>query len=128
MVMTGLMGINVIVHPPNKVFKNGSYINYQIKTMPHLTEKTKWAVMSNIPVRDNMISVKHIGDNETIFTNQKGPQLIWKAVFPGSYNYIKINGTLKKARITKKILGNTESEVYVTVGAGDTIKAIAINK
>jgi hypothetical protein len=76
----GLMGINA------DASKN------TISTISRLSSTADWAEMKNIPIFSNTISVKHIGDTKTIFTNLNGQTLNWKAQIPGTHKFLFVNG------------------------------------
>ena len=103
-------------------YYQGYYVDRLVTTLPRLTKETKIAALENMPVRKNRISVKHEGLKKTIFTNQSGPSLIWKAQLPGIYENLLVNE--KPVEATKEKLFATDlnvSWVRVTVGAGETI-------
>ena len=62
-----------------------------IGTLSGLSVQTEWATMENIPVFGNEIKVTHYGKNKTIFTNQSGPPLFWKASFEGDIKELLID-------------------------------------
>lgn len=64
---------------------------------------------------------RHEGTRKTVFTNQRGPALVWYAEFPGNHETLLVNGKAAKARVEKAPLGKTISLLRVTVGAGGTV-------
>jgi len=68
---TGLMGIRPLA------------TGQTVETFPQLTDETTWAALHHVQVGRNVISVKHVRNNETTLTNEKGPGLDWRAAFPG---------------------------------------------
>ncbi len=119
-IVNGLMGIELIANTPDLALTQGHYVDRYIRTLPGLIPGTAWAELKNIPVRANIISVRHEGLNKTILTNDSGPSLIWRAGFQGSYDHLIVNG--------EKIAANTEyynnhqiSWVRIIVGAGERI-------
>jgi hypothetical protein len=99
----------------------GSWVETQVKTLSGLGTKVSWAEIRNLPIRANEVTVRHEGVRKTIFTNQRGPALIWQATFPGSHETLLINGAPIKARSEKGALGRQYSWARVTVGAGGVV-------
>jgi hypothetical protein len=98
-----------------------NYVEAVVTSLPSLTSDTAWAEIRNVPVRSNRFSVKHEGNQKTVFTNQSGPALIWRPAFFGSHETLVVNGQPIKANAGKEPLGRVDSWVEVTVGAGDTV-------
>jgi hypothetical protein len=103
-IVTGLVGVTV---------------DPTIRTEPALGN-IAWAELRNLPVRGNEISVRQEAGRKTIFTNQKGPSVIWRAAFPGSFPNLVLNGSPVKARIEKNIMGADVSCIDVPVAPGVT--------
>jgi hypothetical protein len=55
--------------------------NHLVETLPRLPKAVDWLKLSHVPVLRNEVTVRHRGV-ETVFTNQAGPPLQWKASFP----------------------------------------------
>jgi len=68
-IATGLMGIN-----PG--------FGKEIETFPHLTPKTEWAGLDNVPMLNREVSVKHVGIKQTTFINHSLRPIDWRASFP----------------------------------------------
>jgi len=64
--------------------------------------------------------VRHEGVRKTVFTNQHGPALIWKATFTGAHETLLVNGRAMQATIEAGPSGRETSWVRVTVGGGGT--------
>jgi hypothetical protein len=109
-ITTGLMGINMF---PRR--------NLEVATLPALTPPTRWAELRNLPIGRNAVTVRHNGNQETVFTNQNGPALIWRAAFPGTFGQLLVNGQWVKAHNEMEKL-SAISWVEVPVGAGDTVQ------
>lgn len=118
---TGLMGINLEAPSPLSAWTNGSYTEIVVTTYPGLTARTAWAEMRNVPIRTNMVGVRQEGTHKTIFTNENGPSLIWKAIFAGTYGALNVNGKPMRATHDKLTLERAVSWVKLPVGAGDTV-------
>lgn len=109
-ITTGLMGVNMI-----------PLGNVEVETLPALTRPTSWAEFRNLPIGRNAVTVRHNENQETVFTNQNGPALIWRAAFPGTFGQLRVNGKLMKAHNEMEKLTGI-SWVEVPVGAGDTVQ------
>ncbi|MGH9350730.1 MAG: hypothetical protein ACRD2G_00980, partial [Terriglobia bacterium] len=120
-IVTGLMGINLAEPSPLDSSVPPNYVEVVIKTLSGLTKQTAWAELRNLPIRSNDVSVRHEGVRKTVFTNQSGPSLIWRAAFPGSYETLLVNSEPVKASPGKEPAGRATSWVRVPVGAGDTV-------
>ena len=117
-IVSGLMGIT----PDATAFAQAAgqnSLDTVIDTLPGLG-KIGWAELSNLQVRDNQISVRHEGEGKTIFNNERGPSLIWRASFPGSFDKLMVNGSPATAHIQRLSLGRTVSWTLVRVGASVT--------
>lgn len=82
-IATGLMGIN-----PG--------FGKEIETFPHLTSKTEWASLDNVPILDREVSVKHVGIKQTTFTNHSLRPIDWRASSPPGVRRFVIDGKLVK--------------------------------
>ncbi|MGO9640701.1 MAG: hypothetical protein ACLP1Y_05290 [Candidatus Acidiferrales bacterium] len=120
-IVTGLMGINLEAASPLESSVNSNYSEIVVKTLPALTKQTDWAELRNLPIRTNVVSVRHDGVRKTTFTNQVGPSLFWQAMFPGSYDTLIVDGKPVKSHPDKETLGRVTSWVRLPVGAGDTV-------
>jgi len=110
------MGITVVPFPPGAA-EEGGYVDRIVKTLSGLGS-IAWAELRNLPIRANEVVVRHEGVRKTVFTNQRGPSLIWQATFAGSVDTLLVNGEPMKAQAGKEILGRVTSSVTVPVGAG----------
>ena len=64
----------------------------QVATLARLTEATAWAKISNLPVHNNVIDVRHNGADETVLTNCSGGPITWTARFYDSADQITMCG------------------------------------
>jgi len=112
-ITTGLMGINVV---PER--------NLDVETLPALTPATPWAELRNVPIQRNEVTVRHNGNRETVFTNQSGPALFWRAEFAGTYQQLLVNGKPMVAHDEERRMVKI-SWVEIPVGAGDTVRVSA---
>jgi hypothetical protein len=105
---TGLMGIRPLTQEQT------------IETFPQLAEETDWAALHHVPVGRNVISVKHVRNGETALTNEYGPDLIWRAAFPGKFRALFSSDKEILATITPRGEGNAETYSMVHVARGET--------
>jgi len=116
-IVTGLMGIELEIFPPEMALSMGYYVDKYITTLPRLTPKTGWAQIKNLVIRKNNISVRHDGITRTILSNDSGPSFIWKAKFPGSFDTLLVNGEPVQATQEKLFAIDQQiSWVRITVG------------
>jgi hypothetical protein len=118
--VTGTMGITVVPMPP-KASEEGGFVDRVVRTLSGLGN-IAWAELRNLPIRANEVAVRHEGGWKTVFTNQRGPALLWQATFAGSFDTLLVNGEPVKAQTEKELLGRVTSSVRVTVGAGDKVR------
>jgi hypothetical protein len=105
---SGLMGIR-----PSP--QNGT-----IETFPQLTAGTDWAALHHVPAGPNTIAVKHRAMTRTEMTNEAGPELSWRAGFPGKAAALLVNGKQASAGSRIRAGGTEESYCEVRVKAGET--------
>jgi hypothetical protein len=120
-VVTGTMGIGLDAPSALLSSVEGFWVEAAIKTVSGLGTAVSWAELRNLPVRANEITVRHEGNRKTVFTNQRGPALIWYAGFPGSHDTLLVNERSMRARIERTPSGKVTSWVRVTVGGAGTV-------
>jgi len=91
-----------------------------IETFPQLTAETNWAALHHVPAGKNTISVKHQANGKTELTNEAGPELTWRAGFPGKTSSLLVNDKRNPAMSRVRIGGAAESYCEVRVKAGET--------
>lgn len=104
----GLMGVRPLV--PEQT----------VETFPQLTEETGWAALHHAPVGRNVISVKHVRNDEATLSNENGPSLIWRAAFPGKFRVLSIDGKDIPATTSLRDEGNTETYSLVHIARGES--------
>ena len=77
-----------------------------------------WAELQHLPVRANDSTVRHAGQSVTVFTNHRGPAIVWRAAFPGRHGELVVNGQRAKATGETRPPGRDVSFVRVVVGPG----------
>jgi hypothetical protein len=118
--VNGTMGITIEASSPLQAWVEGFWVETIVRTLSGLGTNISWAELNNLPIRSNEVTVRQEGIRKTMFINQIGPALIWRAVFPGSHNILNVNGKPVKANIEDGTLGRKNSWVRVTVGPGGT--------
>jgi hypothetical protein len=97
-VVTGLMGVGVDpVTPGREATLLDDFANQTVMTLPQLTSKTTWAELRHLMVRASDVTVRHEGVTATVFTNNRGPAVVWRAAFPGRLDALVVNGVRVKA-------------------------------
>ena len=123
-IMTGVMGISVEPVAPSRAAEDGNFVDRSIKTRPaHLNIES--AAVRNLPVRANEIDVRHEGGRRTLFTNERGPSLLWQAEFAGSFETLSVNGRSVRATRENALLGRRVSWVRNVVAPGSTVRVEA---
>lgn len=92
-----------------------------IETMPHLTNKTEWVQINNIPILQSKITVKHLGNIATTFTHLDGKTFKWKAGFPGLHQELIVDGKSTIATTGETLSGAAYSWVIVPIENGKSI-------
>ncbi len=99
-IATGLMGLD-----PEPI----------VRTLPRLTVATGWVELDHLPVRANDLSIRHDGLTKTTVTNNKGPSVMWRACFPGSYRVLLVEEKAVSAREDAKNVSCTTVNVDVGI-------------
>ncbi len=119
-IITGLMGIELEIFPPEMAQTMGYYVDKYITTLPRLTDRTTRAEIKNLVIRKNNISVRHDGLKKTTLSSNAGPSFIWKAQLPGSYDTLLVNGDPVQAVQERLFAVNQQiSWVRITVAPGN---------
>lgn len=119
-IVTGMMGVNVV--PAGKRPSDQTLgAKFVVETLPRLSKHTPAAELHNLPIRQNVIDVRHQRDHSSTIRNVSGPQFTWRASFDGSMPYLVVNGNKVNARKRATALGTQVSYVDVTVPTGQTV-------
>lgn len=86
----------------------------RVATCSHLYN-TEWAKISNVPLFEGYISVKHTGKTATEFVNNSDDKIVWRATFAGVHNKITVGKELLNAVAFEDVMGNSFSYVDVEV-------------
>ncbi|ERI93441.1 hypothetical protein HMPREF1982_01686 [Clostridiales bacterium oral taxon 876 str. F0540] len=102
-IITGMLGIKP--DASNKVIESTS----------RLITESEWIEINNIPIFDNEVSIKSLGNKEMTFTNNSGGNVYWKAVFKQEISELLVDGVLVKAQIEESNNGSKCSYVIIPV-------------
>jgi hypothetical protein len=91
-----------------------------IETFPQLTVETQWAALHHVPVGSNTVSVRHTHSDETMLVNETGPDLVWRAAFPGTFTALRVDGVKMAAEHAVRPGGIAETWCSVPVNSGKT--------
>ncbi len=116
-IVTGPMGIRLEFSSPLLSAVKGDWVEVTVRTLSGLGTKIDWAELRNLPIRDNLVTIRHDGPGKTTLTNETGPALIWRAMFYGSHPKLVVNGHLSPAKMETDSSGRIISSVRVSVGA-----------
>ncbi len=119
-IVTGMMGVNVVPED-NKGTDRMLARTVVIQTLPRLSEHTSTAEIHNLPVRQNVIDVRHQRNQSSSIVNLSGPRFTWRASFDGSLQYLVVNGKKTQASKETTPLGTPITYVDVSVQAGQTV-------
>lgn len=112
-IATGLMGIRPVT------------AGRTVETFPQLTRETLWAEIQNVPFGRSTIAVRHRTCTETKLTNQTGPDVLWRASFPGTLRSIHLDGKERQASTETRAGSVRSSWCEVRVPSGQTMTAAA---
>jgi hypothetical protein len=87
-IVSGVMGIT----------PGHSNDNFDISTLSRLPTDSDHATLTSVSLRSNQLDITHTGTSTTRLKNNSGPELRWRAEFPGISVYLSIDGQ----RITAK--------------------------
>jgi hypothetical protein len=93
-----------------------------VTTLPQLTPRTPWAELRHVPVWANDITVRHESSSATVFTNSRGPAIVWRAAFPGRFPELVVDGARVKAAARILPPGRAISYVQVVVAPGTSAR------
>lgn len=93
-----------------------------IETCSHLSGNDLEVEVKNVPVFNGYITVKHIGRNVTVFENNTGKDLLWKASFIGNNESVKVGDKVYKTTV-EKLNDNYVSSAIIKLKKGESLKA-----
>jgi len=119
-IVTGMMGVNVVPaenHGTDQMLAR----RVVVQTLPRLSEHTSEAELDKLPVRQNVINVRHVRNRSSSVTNVSGPTFRWRASFDGSVPYLLVNGKKAQANTETTSLTTPVTYVDVPVAPGQTV-------
>ena len=96
-IVTGMMGIDVTLQHSSGHTHVGRTV---ISTLPQLSGKTSSVELDHLPVRNNVINLRHEGNGSSTLTNVSGPALLWQPRFPGRSHHLMVDGRRVAASTT----------------------------
>ena len=122
-IVTGLMGVRLDPVMPGKEGELLPYFAGQfLMTVPQLGTATAAAELKHLPIRANLVSVRHDGARASSFTNERGPALVWTAALPGVHETLLVNGRATRAARVKLPGERDASFVRVVVAPSVTAR------
>ena len=94
-----------------------------IATLSRLTDETEWAELRSLPVRGNLIDIRHNGREETVLTNRSGVGLTWLAKFYGEAADIEVGGEYPETIQGEDSGGMKWTGVWIPVDPGQRVSA-----
>ena len=119
-IVTGMMGVNVVPavsHATDQTLAQ----KFVVQTLPRLSIHTSEAELDKLPVRQNVINVRHLRNQSSSITNVSGPTFTWRASFDGSAPYLMVNGRKVQANRVTTLLATPAVSVDVSVAPGQTV-------
>jgi hypothetical protein len=114
-IVNGLMGVNVETDIPIEDIAQGKPFEIVVRTLPHLTAKTTWAELRNLPIGKGTVTVRQYGERRTSLVNKEETKLNWEAAFPGSFSTLIVNGKPVNAHTELRHLGRAVTWVRIQV-------------
>jgi hypothetical protein len=118
-IVTGLMGLAIDATEPEQAVRNSVYVEGTVVTTPRLTAATAWVELHHVPVRANELSLRHEARTKTTLENLKGPSLMWRACFPGSFDTMLLDGQPIQTSHPRRVATGSVSCATVVVGSGE---------
>jgi hypothetical protein len=90
-IVTGMMGVDVdssLQRPDGNPHDDQTVVS----TLPQLSGKTQWVELDHLPVRKNVINLRHDGSESSSLTNVSGPALLWHPRFSGHFDSLMVDG------------------------------------
>ena len=119
-IVTGMMGVDV-ASPLQLQRSSASDHRAVISTLPHLSRKSPWVEMDHLPVRGNVIDIRHDGSKSSSLTNVSGPALVWRPSFYGRSPFVIVDGKKAVAVQTTDSQGRTVGTTNILVAPNSTI-------
>jgi hypothetical protein len=95
--------------------------SFDVQTLAQLPSANDDASLQSLPLRNNLLDIKHTGSLSSSLSNRSGPSLRWQAVFQGTVRQLKVDGKAVFARHDTLPGGMAVSRVTTTVPPGATV-------
>ncbi len=92
-----------------------------VETRSRLPPQVPWVRLEHIPVLRNVIAVQHNGLTESRLQNRSGKAIRWRAVFPGAYEVLEVDGRTSVAQVRHTDRGDPETFLVTQVDAGKQV-------
>ena len=93
---------------------------YDLLSVSQLPEQ-QTAELSSLTIRGHLVDLAHRGTSWSRLTNVSGPDLVWRAAFPGSPATLRVNGRSQRARRGTTADGLPYGWIEISVPAGKTV-------
>ncbi|MCY9871066.1 hypothetical protein [Vibrio barjaei] len=93
--------------------------NHKVVTASHLTPDIDWLEVTQLPMGEHELTVRHDGLSKSTVTNDSNHNLDWEVWFYGDYPSLVVDGQTVRSQ-HKQVNGQQVSYVLVSVAAGDT--------
>lgn len=97
-----------------------------VETRSRLPRDVEWADLSDVPVLDGSLRLRHDGRESTRLTHQSGSWTRWRAVFAGPHDFLAVDGEPVAASLRPTIWGGLESFVELELREGET-RTVAVS-
>jgi Bacterial alpha-L-rhamnosidase 6 hairpin glycosidase domain len=90
-----------------------------VATFPQLS-RVQSAELKHVPVFSNEISIRHVAGRSTVFRNESGPPIQWRASLPGRFAKLTLDGKKVVATTGDRLGGAAETWIIAEVDARQT--------
>lgn len=94
---------------------------YDVSTISRLPADHDQATLAGVAIRQNQLDVTQRGVSKTLLKNVLGPELRWRAEFPGTLPHLKVDGKTVSAEHSTTEESTAISWTDVTVPRGATV-------
>jgi len=101
---------------------------FDVQTIPQPIAKSDVLSAASLRIRSNTIDITHTGSGSTLFANKKGPAIVWKAAFLGTFDQLNINGRSQRAQHGSLPGGTPISWVIVSVPPAASIQVSGVRR
>ena len=97
-----------------------------VETRSRLPRDVEWVDLSDVPVLDGSLRLRHDGRESTRLTHQSGSWARWRAVFAGPHDSLSVDGEPVPASLRATSWGGLESFVELELREGET-RTVAVS-